>query len=647
MGDFEWGRENGLWGDDGIPYEITDELSDDYDEDYSNNFDIKKSDKNRIYYTKDSFPGMRESGRVKNTPFYTIAEYENKNFRLEIIAKQLQKILKEHFVLYDYKGTIFSDKQKAINILKGIHGDSVKVDFDDLYISDNLLTIQYQDTPPNEDNLQNDNTKFKNRKNPVRIPNNINLKNAKPSFNIEAISKSLASIITKKPDGSGMMVGIFGKWGRGKTYLFNNIWHFINQGEVKYHRVDFSAWKYQETKESWAYLYETLMDQYLNKPSENKWIPQHVIKLKRLFCLNYQKNGYFPILLFFSLISFLIYLSFYNGNIQIINLILGSFGLLTTIKLFMFYLTNNTRAFSLIKKYTNKPAYTEYLGIQAEIEEEIALLVKSWIPKADGRKIILFVDDIDRCDTTKVIKIIDGLRIILDNKDIYERLIIITAVDECILNASIMMKYQSKDINFRNNLFQEYIEKIFIIGIKLNDLDKYEAKEYMSNIIKNDTNINSIEISEDTTNKNEHLINNDSIRNYDKKTREKSDNKIGSIVNNQNNVIYQESLDLTKEIEISNEEEIALIESIVKLEDSTPRKIKIFYYKYLILKQIFHVRLLEKNLTDTWDIESDENLLVDILIYISNNKNTNGYTSNINMNILKELKYSANMLSVL
>ena len=45
MGDFEWGRENGLWGDDGIPYEITDELSDDYDEDYSNNFDIKKSDK--------------------------------------------------------------------------------------------------------------------------------------------------------------------------------------------------------------------------------------------------------------------------------------------------------------------------------------------------------------------------------------------------------------------------------------------------------------------------------------------------------------------------------------------------------------------------------------------------------------------------
>ncbi|MCG9752060.1 hypothetical protein L1D54_16405, partial [Vibrio brasiliensis] len=85
-----------------------------------------------------------------------------------------------------------------------------------------------------------------------------------------------------------------------------------------------------------------------------------------------------------------------------------------------------------------------------------------------------------------------------------------------------------------------------------------------------------------------------------------------------------------------------------KLNNPTPRKIKIFYYKYLILKQVFHVRLIENNLIEKWNIESDEKSILEILIHISNKKDLNNYkNSNISSDVLKELKYSANMLSVL
>ena len=385
MGDYEWGRDNGLWGEDGIPYDLADELESDEFEIHQFEDDPLVNIDNSIVYLKDSFPGMRESGNVKNTEKYTIAEYEYKDFRLESIALNIQNHVKGHFVLYDYKGGIQSDSANAIQVIKGLYGSSVEIEHDQLMIVDSLLSIKPSANVINKnissvvfwhmqlhpfdlewnkekellenhsligigkdksdpaynnlsrmkigdivvirrgrtpialvevigelnelntdiyENLRLDWFQYRrkvnvlqyankdmqnfpstrgtlvlakntnsptykyisnwfnrvpsNLKNPVNIPNEINISSASPSFGVESISKTLASIITRTPDKNGMMVGIFGKWGRGKTYLFNKIWDEIRSEEHKYYRVNFSAWKYQETKESWAYFDGTI-----------------------------------------------------------------------------------------------------------------------------------------------------------------------------------------------------------------------------------------------------------------------------------------------------------------------------------------------------------------------------------------------------
>lgn len=61
---------------------------------------------------------MREDGQVKNTSQYTIAEYEPRGLRLEDLAQRIASQIDSHFILYDYKGNIYTDNEDVIQILK-------------------------------------------------------------------------------------------------------------------------------------------------------------------------------------------------------------------------------------------------------------------------------------------------------------------------------------------------------------------------------------------------------------------------------------------------------------------------------------------------------------------------------------------------
>ena len=85
------------------------------------------------------------------------------------------------------------------------------------------------------------------------------------------------------------------------------------------------------------------------------------------------------------------------------------------------------------------------MGVQAEIEKELASLLKSWIykNKTQYKKVILYVDDIDRCSETKMIAILDSLRTVLENEDIRKRLIVICSVEVEKLKLGIEYKYKA------------------------------------------------------------------------------------------------------------------------------------------------------------------------------------------------------------
>jgi len=97
---------------------------------------------------KNQLPNMREDGSVKTTEKYVIAEYESRGLRLEDLAERIASQLDSCFILYDYKGNIYTDNENVLQILKdeyplgnypaysnpadGFNYDNMNIDFNSL-----------------------------------------------------------------------------------------------------------------------------------------------------------------------------------------------------------------------------------------------------------------------------------------------------------------------------------------------------------------------------------------------------------------------------------------------------------------------------------------------------------------------------------
>lgn len=384
----------------------------------------------------------------------------------------------------------------------------------------------------------------------------------KPSFGVDEIATTLSDIIINQPDESGMMIGVFGRWGRGKTYLADKTWEQISTKKEDFIRVDFSAWKYQDTKSSWAYLYEIFTDKYFENDTPKT-------KVEKIFELNKLKYGTSELYTFFGLIIISFIWMFCINKTEIISALLNIFGIIVLFKIFFFYLQHKKSAIGLFKKYFSKTSFKDILGFQSEIQDEIKILLKTWIPtKDEDKKIVLFVDDLDRCSNDQMINVLDGLRLILDDEEIHSRLIIITSIDEEILQkAFYSQKHLLKDDkeDSKRNYFKEYLEKVFLVGIKLDVLDEKESKEFFDK-----------------------LVDKEKIREKVQKiTQAKASNEQE---NNKQSSSKEEIIDKDnkKEIFEITQDEKELIEVFLKnLNNPTPRKIRIFYYKYLIAKRLY------------------------------------------------------------
>lgn len=390
-----------------------------------------------------------------------------------------------------------------------------------------------------------------------------------PALNVELISSVFANYIPKLTEDSGMMVGIFGSWGRGKTYLFHKILGQLknnSNSEQEYIAVEFSAWKYKTTNSSWAYLYKTLESKYLEDNDRDKnSISQFVKKLFKVFKINKERVGLYPIIILFLSIIFWVSFSLFLSKTYLLRLLLSSVGIVMAIKISILFLRYKRPITSIYKQYFNTTDDVgKILGVQHEIQQQIGGLLKIWLSK--NQKIILFIDDLDRCDIDQVLDILDGLRLILDDKSIYKHLIIIVAVDDSIIESSLKLKYKDHFHDLRNeDLYKQYLEKIFIFGIKLIPLSSNECSEIFKVMKKH--HFNAVESREEI---NQHVP---SSKSRDSKALE-----------------IESSIQATEKIatyDLSNAESKLLEEAVMNIKNPTPRKIKIFLYKYVLFIELY------------------------------------------------------------
>lgn len=301
--------------------------------------------------------------------------------------------------------------------------------------------------------------------------------NVPPCFGVE----KLAECFVKQLDTTSgatfknvCMVGIFAPWGRGKSYFFKKVKetitkrNILNSSYIYYDIVEFNAWKYQETPAVWAYLFETIFKH------KNRWF-----RIRYTLKRNWRS-------IIGRIVLFLMPFAIILLTQQNCDWIKGTLGFGVGGLIVDFLFRNYNSAISFIRRFSKGVSFSNEMGIQAEIEKELTSLLKFWICKkqTDKKKIILYVDDIDRCSETKMVSIIDSLRTVLENEEIRERLIVICSIDHNKLISGVEYKYKGlfDDKKELGKIAIEQLDKIFLTCLSLSRLDIEQQLEFLAKI---------------------------------------------------------------------------------------------------------------------------------------------------------------------
>lgn len=409
-----------------------------------------------------------------------------------------------------------------------------------------------------------------------------------PCFSINDVASCFINQLDKIADSKSEnipMIGVFAPWGRRKSYFLNLIFQQLESRKEKWYHsffgrnttknykiIKFNAWKYQDTPAIWAYLYETIYHQTSWWQKCWLYIKKNVLSYKFLLL---------ALLISFSwLIGYL--LNKYTSILDAVSNLkaIGGIGTIVTV-VFSFVLTlkdNPISALKIIQKYTRRKSYNDCLGIQNAIESDLEDLLGVLQFKKD--RVLLCVDDIDRCSTEKMVNIVDSLRTVLENDIIRDRLIVICSIDI----EKLMHGYRSmyKDfISESEEVIREQIDKVFIFSLGLAKLGPIQLDEYLRKLLE-------INDSDSSTMAKETLFDTD----------------------RQEDALYIANSDETP-IKLSDIEMYRAINEFVQKNKSsniTPRKLRIMYYQLLFANNLASKRgvtlieklidnLLEKSLT--------------------------------------------------
>ncbi|MCK5564850.1 MAG: hypothetical protein KAJ07_06350 [Planctomycetes bacterium] len=297
--------------------------------------------------------------------------------------------------------------------------------------------------------------------------------------------------------------GLFGHWGRGKTYLMDIVKKELSEDEdLPYETIHFSAWKYRTTPEAWVYLYERFADCF----TENRnWFTSFSCAARAgLNRLGIWPIFYCVLIIGFSLLSAV---KFITGLSLFLVSILGLPAFFLMVRLVF----GVRRINSVIKQYVTLKRHSEKLGLQALIGKDLTSLIIGWIPRGfwgwkvfwqgliyllsitivgvvlfpikptdwpwwlnpvdgnrlwvywvvfviwlvislggmlyaylGGRKtkqLLLVIDDLDRCRPEQMIEIIESLKLLLEDKEIHKRIQVAVLIDEKMLRYAIQEKF--------------------------------------------------------------------------------------------------------------------------------------------------------------------------------------------------------------
>jgi hypothetical protein len=267
-----------------------------------------------------------------------------------------------------------------------------------------------------------------------------------PTEAFESLSNKIAGIIiSSKPQ---FTIGIYGEWGTGKTTLMKAIQRKFREKENKETEwvptAWFNAWRFEREKEQATIpliltILEALYRQITKQQKDEGWYAKFKGKLA-----NYVKGWSF---------SLSIPIAFAELEISRTD-------------------NDNTTQIS-------KPSIQEGLDLIKELAKKIDINIPS------GVKLVVFIDDLDRCSPKKAIQVLESTKILLN----IEGLVYVLGLSHDTIDRLITAEYEKSMVRGR-----DYIKKIIQIPIRVPTWVEKDFKEILAKNIRPEINPNYYDI---------------------------------------------------------------------------------------------------------------------------------------------------------
>ncbi|UZP02135.1 hypothetical protein JW813_10410 [Clostridium botulinum] len=414
---------------------------------------------------------------------------------------------------------------EKVNELDGYTGRYDEPDTDDY---DNYNNSPFEDLEEDISNISNEISElkyekakeeafddFNNNKSFYESGNIITDKQtAEDILNRDIYADSISRLIANKQTETPLTVGVFGEWGMGKSSFLDllaiklNSLHEKNSDTnsiySKIHIIRFDASEYNEETKIWYSLLKELFREFeKEKPISGKFYFAFK-KFKREFKGNILKYLINTAIL---LTAITIY---QRGILNVIksNIAISSLGILSMFLVFTNILVPLIRKqLEFIKplsekvdKFFDSIDYAKYLGARETIKADFRDVIDIWLKKEKRNnknifknKIVVLVDELDRCSEKTITEFFNALQLILP----IEGLVVVLSVNYetvCYSLANNNKHYfdstitNDQKIKFGISYLDKYINIPFYLQSKIrykNYLDALLGKEVKLNISEN------------------------------------------------------------------------------------------------------------------------------------------------------------------
>ena len=271
---------------------------------------------------------------------------------------------------------------------------------------------------------------------------------SKPILDFDSYTEAVVKII--KESHPNFTIGIIGEWGTGKTTLMNSIKNELDKDKENIITVWFDAWKYENEKQfALIPLLKTISYSIKDDKNEKKKNLKEALKEAAIFTLGVSND----------IVSSIV--TNYAGK-ELGGLFKKSLEDVTS------KLIPQLQGLKKLSEADKNSIF--YNGID-NIQEALNAI------RSDNRsfRLIIFIDDLDRCSEGKVLQILESMKIFLS----LDGIIYILGIDYDRIANLIGKKYKTSE-------GEEYLKKFIQIPILLTEWNQDEIVNLIDDFLEND-----------------------------------------------------------------------------------------------------------------------------------------------------------------